>query len=306
MVVRLVILVFIVLKMSSLHGQLITTEPRNIRLLQRPTLLPQKIGKIKSDLIRESSGLVKSRKHPNVYWTHNDSGGSPKIYPITIDGKLISLNNGNTNRGILIQGAVNRDWEDIAIDNLGNILVGDFGNSSSNRRDLAIYIFQEPDSLTVENINYSQKISFYYSDQEKFPATKNNFDCEAMFTAHENIYLLTKHRDDKDTKLYRLDYTDSKQSQPAILLDSFRIRGKVTAADSTLDGSKIAVLTYNSVWVFEAPAGTDNYFRGKIYWQPIRALQCEAICFNDSETLLITNEQRKILKINIPNMTLLE
>lgn len=32
--------------------------------------------------IKESSGLAASRKHPGVYWTHNDSDDGPYVYAV--------------------------------------------------------------------------------------------------------------------------------------------------------------------------------------------------------------------------------
>ena len=41
------------------------------------------------DEIVESSGIIKSKKYPGVFWTHNDSGDSARIFAITEDGKII-------------------------------------------------------------------------------------------------------------------------------------------------------------------------------------------------------------------------
>jgi len=75
----------------------------------------------------------------------------------------------------------------------------------------------------------------------------------------------------------------------------------VTAAEANDDGSKLAVLTYNSVWVFQKENA--SYFQGKIKWLPIKAKQCEAICFKDDEQLLITNEQSELFILPIRNLT---
>src|SRR4051794_6987818 len=49
-----------------------------------------KLGRIDSREITESSGLAASRKHPGVFWTHNDSGNGPYIFAITRDGHLLA------------------------------------------------------------------------------------------------------------------------------------------------------------------------------------------------------------------------
>src|SRR5690554_2695558 len=70
------------------------------------------IGRIDHPPIRESSGLVASRRQPGVFWTHNDSGNPPAIYAIDRTGKLL---------GEWRIGAINHDWEDIALDDHGHL-----------------------------------------------------------------------------------------------------------------------------------------------------------------------------------------
>jgi len=67
----------------------------------------KRVGDIKSNLIREISGAVASRKNPGILWVHNDSGDLPRLYAISTAGELIGI--------YTITGAKARDWEDIAI-----------------------------------------------------------------------------------------------------------------------------------------------------------------------------------------------
>ena len=64
-------------------------------------------GVIRSELMREISGIVASRQNPGVLWVHNDSGDRPRIYAIDTKGDLLGICN--------VGGATERDWEDIAI-----------------------------------------------------------------------------------------------------------------------------------------------------------------------------------------------
>src|SRR5688500_11577539 len=48
-----------------------------------------KIGRLDSRAIPESSGVVASRKHPGVFWTHSDSGNGPAIFAVSRDGTLL-------------------------------------------------------------------------------------------------------------------------------------------------------------------------------------------------------------------------
>ena len=89
------------------------------------------------------------------------------------------------------------------------------------------------------------------------------------------------------------------ENNPLTKMASFDIGGMVTAADASPNGEKLAILTYNAVWLFENE--NDDYFKGKISWLPIYAKQCEAICF-DADTLVITNEQMEIFRLPIDSL----
>src|SRR2546427_1152391 len=63
-------------------------------------------GTFRSRRLTESSGVVASRAHPGILWTHNDSGDGPYLYATDLHG---------TDRGVVkVTGARNVDWEDIA------------------------------------------------------------------------------------------------------------------------------------------------------------------------------------------------
>lgn len=256
--------------------------------------------------INESSAIVRSRQFEDVYWTLNDSGDSARIFAVTRNGKAVQTKwaseSKQSNNGIPIASAVNIDWESISTDDSGNLLIGAFGNNENARRDLAIYIVPEPDPRKIGKTRARRRIDFHYPDQTKFPDRKNkNFDCEALFFANGKAYLLSKHRSNTRTKLYRLDATEPLVSNELTLLDSFEAKEQVTGADATPDGRKLAVLTYAGCWVFIAPEGSDNYFNGEAYYKPFKARQCEAICWNNKDSLIVTNEQKDLFELTFEN-----
>ena len=61
---------------------------------------------LETDRIPEASGIAHSLINENVLYTHNDSGGEASVFAIDTQGKLLAE--------IVIDGAKNRDWEDIA------------------------------------------------------------------------------------------------------------------------------------------------------------------------------------------------
>lgn len=237
----------------------------------------------------ETSGIIKSRLYDDVYWVHNDSGHETAIIPINRSGEVIKSYRYKTSAGQFIGDAVSMDWEDIMTDDQGNIIVADFGNNCNCRRDMVFYYIRESDP-TQRNNRVFKKVFFEYPDQKTFPASKDdfNFDAEGAFYAHGKIYVLSKNRSDTYTKLYRLDATNTEEVNTLTLLDTFDIKGKVTGADATEDGKKIALLTYTGVWIFEAE-NKDDYFDGNIWWLPLAASGMEGVCF-DGDSLIISRE----------------
>jgi hypothetical protein len=286
---------------------LITQDCTNTDEIVLPEIEPvelQPYAKINFPEINETSGLVKSRLWDDVFWTHNDSGDEARIFPIKKDGTIIKPEWMKKYVGIQIPDAVNVDWESITTDEKGHLYIGDFGNNSNTRRDLIIYVIEEPYPTQTVVTNTKKRILYYYPDQKSIPAEQYNYDAEAMFWKDGKIYILTKHRGNTYTKLYRLDTVKSMGKKPAKLIDKFNIHGQVSGVDISPDGSKLAVLTYTSVWLFETSIDSDNYFSGKISWLPYKAEHCEAISVDGNE-LIIANERGDLFSLEKDDLIVL-
>jgi len=272
------------------------TWMRHVPAWRRRTLEP--FSRFANGAINESSGIVRSRRHPGVYWTHNDSGDTARLFPIHMDGSCAA---GLTN-GIAIRGAENQDWEDLATGPDGAFYIGDVGNNENARTNLTVYRCAEPAALRDEPLQADDWMCIAYPDQDAFPPKHLNFDCEAMWW-NEGLYFLTKHRSDTRAKLYRLaDWTPGKT---AVLekRDEVDVFGMVTAADLSPDGARLAVLTYDAVWLFPFRPEDDPPLGRSRKWLPIQAEQCEALCFIDNDTLLITSEQGNLFQLPVSELT---
>lgn len=271
--------------------------------------------------LNEVSGMVRSRTYPDVWWVHNDSGDVPRIFAVNAQGQTImpgwlkeryyteDLQNGKEPwPGIEMLNSANVDWEDIAIDG-GRLYIADVGNNGNARRDLGIYVVNEPNPEAIDRARPTSFIPVVYPDQEGSPPEDWRFDCEAVFVSEGRLYLLTKFRADGrwdkityGTRLYRLDTTHTDVENELTLVSRLEDLPIIpTAADLSPDGQRLAVLSYDGVWVFEAEAGSDDWLAGKI-WRldlaPHRLKQAEAICWDDDTTLRIANEQREIFTLD--------
>ena len=262
---------------------------------QTETPLPEMTGRIQPKELNESSGLSQSFLVPGRYWSHNDSGGQPLLYPLDVNGNLLG-------GPVSVTGARNIDWEAICVDGTGRLWIADTGNNANKRQDLKIYQVLEPGKELPEALAVQRTLHFKFPDQKAFPPKALNFDCEALFFWNEKLYVLSKHRADIRTKLYRIEDLKTEKLQTATLVGEREIGDMVTDAAMHPEGKWLAVLTTAGVWLFETPAEGDAFLTqpGKHFlFEDWSWLQIEGMTWIDARHLMICNEQRFIFRLNI-------
>jgi hypothetical protein len=266
-------------------------QVRHFDLPKREPVELKLVAKLQPGPAKENSGIVKSRLHPDLFWIENDSGDEPRIYPIHRDGRNYEDTRYESEHGVLIGGAINVDWEDIATNDAGEIIVADTGNNENDRRDLVLYFLDEPSPIAGRT-TVRKKVFVRYPDQDQFPPDKThfNFDCEAVFTVGDTIYFLSKNRSNTCTTLYRLDDPQQEATNVLTKLGTVDIQGQAVGADCTPDGRRLAVLTYTGVWMFVRDELHQDFFDSQVFYAPLKRRDAEAICFADDKTLLIADE----------------
>jgi len=280
-------------------------------------------ARVEADPIGELSGIVKSPGRDNLYWVHNDSGDSARIFAITAEGKNIlptyskfSFYGEEDERGkkqwqgFEVLDARNEDWEDIAVDS-NYLYISDMGNNNNKRRDLGIYLVSEIDPTASTRTAVIQHLAIIYPDQESFPPQQKHFDSESLFTFDGKLYLITKHRApnsdsaEPGAKLYRLDTMLPDQDNVLTLLESNADITSATGADVSPDGQTLAVISYNDLWLFDRPQSGDLWLSSTSRRYPLNTdvfEQVEAITWVDNATLLIANEQRDIFRLPLADL----
>jgi len=228
-------------------------------------------------------------------WTLNDSGSPSTLYQIDkADDKLVHQ--------IAVQPAVNTDWEELTASE-DQLFIGNFGNNYGMRKDLAVYV------VSLEHINQQTTsaetvatIEFEFEDQTEFRHinNKHNFDCEAMVSFNNQLYLFSKNRGDNQCSIYALDLENSDVKQTAKSIATFDTKGQVTAADYDEETGVLALLGY----VYKPADGSmhpfiylfydfpdHNFFSGqhKRFDLGIQD-QAEGLSFIDNNMLLIACE----------------
>lgn len=241
--------------------------------------LPKTLHEVSGTEIAANSDLI---------WMLNDGGNAPEIYGLNKKGII---------KKVLKIDAKNHDWEDLASDKKGHLYIGDFGNNANKRKNLVILKINASTLKSSEKIDI-ERISFKYSNQEKFPPNKKKlyFDCEAFFHYNDSLYLFTKSRVKNDfgkTHLYKIPA--KKGHHVAEFVSTFSscdgLNCWVTSADISDDGKKVVLLSPKSIWVFTAFEGTD-FLNGVVTEIPLNNVsQKEGICFKNKNTLYITDEK---------------
>ena len=244
------------------------------------------IGRLEPEALQEASGLVRSRRHPGVFWTHNDSGHASTLFAVRRDGSAI---------GEFAVAAPNVDWEDIALDDRGRLYLGDIGNNGRRLPIRAIYRLDEPGpDRTAEAGPLPVSAATFY----RFPAD-GRFDAEGLWIEGDHALLVAKYLDGREAELFEVPLEPpAPLFRPALptrvgALPGFR--EPATGADLSEDGRRLAVCGTDVARVYERPDQSGHAWTliGTVRY---RADQVEAICW-DGADLILAGEGRGVYRI---------
>jgi hypothetical protein len=238
-------------------------------------------GRIDAAEIAECSGLVASRRHPGVFWAICDGGNAPALYALTRAGKRLAT---------FPVDARNLDWEDIATDDAGHLLIAETGNNERKRRPAVVYQVDEPDP--AKHRERAKPLPVLKTWRRDFPEPA---DCEALFIRKGMAYLIPKQRNGKPVTLYAFDLAGGPGPEPLQAVVTLPVRAPVTAADVSPDGKWLALLTVIGPYLFRIDGEGDVAAAGKAEQKSVFYVspKMEAACFVN-EGLLAATEERDV------------
>lgn len=238
------------------------------------------VGRIVHPRITESSGVVESRKHPGVFWTHVDGGGRKQVlYAMTRPGQPLAE--------YRVAGALLDDWEDIAIDDHGHVFLGDIGNNEAQRQQIAVHQVDEPDPARIQ----SGLVMVTRTWRLRFPEAP--VDCESLFVWRDFGYLISKVVKNARAEIYRFALTNEAQPQILERLGEIKIDSPVTGADISPDGRLLGLVAKSGAFVYRIDGDVARATRGKPFETKFRHEHIEGCSFV-REGLLATAESREI------------
>jgi len=236
----------------------------------------------------ETSGLIEFN---GKLWSFNDSGGKPEIY-------AYSLMSDSILQTISLKNAINKDWEDIAQDD-NYIYIGDFGNNLGARDSLIIYKISKLSIPAKGNAEILPEIITYrypgYT-ATKFPLTFSAFDCEALITFGDSLFVFTKDWTSGMSTIYSIPKNPG--NYIASRLTTFNALGLVTGADVL--GNKLVLIGYSNfmpfVWIFSIPqtiAALTVKNGMRIELTSLETYQTEGISIIDDYRVIISSEKTR-------------
>ena len=247
----------------------------------------QKTNRLPKDL-KEISGWVFANDSTLI--AHNDGGNDPKIFVLNLDGSI--------RHKVSVTNAENTDWEDIALDQKGNLYLGDFGNNNNTRTNLKILKVTAKKVLDNQDVE-AKFIEFSYPEQKDFPPklAEKYFDCEAMSFYNDSLYLFTKCRAEPfDGKcfVYTLPTKPgtykAKKRYYMVLGKRDWFRDAATSAD--IQNDKLYILTYNRVIIHSFENGKAKY---ESHQTLLPLTQKEALAVHPNGKIVVGDERQKIV-----------
>ncbi len=272
-------------------------------------------GRLMSTEIDEASGLAASWNHPDLLWTHNDSGDTARLFLIRPGGSTVA-------EILLTSVSKAIDWEDMAIapcdanSETACIYVADVGDNLKKREKVVIYRFPEPvispdvldqhtpDAPAIElNIEKADEIWLTYPEGPR--------DVETLMVHPKTaaIYLVEKN-ETSDAPVFRVPTpafgTSTTPETPASAAPIATLHHKglsgltamLTAGDISPDGREFTVRTYLQAFTYCMPAETNDAdaFETAFAAPPVRSSlpilgQAETLTYDrTSNAIWITSE----------------
>lgn len=243
---------------------------------------PQRIAELANQQIAESSGLAASRRMEGVFWTHNDSGDTPRVFAFDQAGKHLGT--------CRLRDAEAIDWEDMAAFDRGGkswLLLADVGDNARRRASCTLYLCEEP-SIASREVT-ATAIRFRYPD--------GPHNCEAVgVDAQQGVILLAIKILDPQCAIFQLKLPEQPTQDTLVAEPVGSVAVPVaTGMAVSPDGRRLVILTYTDGFQFERDVDESwkqAFARTAVRIPlPIRR-QGEAICFGrDGFTLYLTSEK---------------
>ena len=242
------------------------------------TLQASTSGSVASDALTEISGIAASRRTRGVFWVHNDSGDSARVFAIDATGKTLGE--------FALDGAQAVDWEDIAVapgpgpntkangkGSTSDLYVGDIGDNTGTRASVTVYRVPEP-AVDHAGTSFAEPVARVLPGAVALTFTYPDgpHDAEALLVDPRSHDLLVVTKDLVGGRgLVFRGRADAPAGTSAVLEHvgqvSLGLAQGVTGGDVSASGDTVALRTYLGVVLYPRPAG-------KKLWRAFEQTSC--------------------------------
>jgi len=222
--------------------------------MPKPTSPPKPLGQVDSAQINEASGLSTSRINNEIFYTHNDSGDSARLFALDRSAHLVAILN--------LSGISAIDYEDMAIGpgpvpDTNYIYLGDIGDNDARRKSITVYRFTEPrialDEIpppTDEKPNTPKTITIDEIDslQLRYEDGPRNAEALMVDPLTGDLFIATKQIGTTTIYVARSDTLKPDTTITLHPIATVQLGGlhMITAGDISPDGTLIALRSYST------------------------------------------------------------
>jgi hypothetical protein len=248
--------------------------------------------------LKEISGLESI--NDTLLIAHNDGGNEPLLYLLNLKGEI--------QKTCLISNAKNTDWEDLTIDNQGNLYIADIGNNLNKRKKVRIL------KVAIDSVLHSSSViatiyPFSYPDQTEFPPPNKNlhYDAESLSFYNDSLWIFTKCRSvpfDGRSKIYSIhpkDLNDGNWNMKGEIIPGVKSWKYDSFTASTVYKDTFYLITYNKLLTVTRKSNDFEIIKNNQFF---RFNQRESIAITPSGKIFIANEghwllgKQRIIKYN--------
>lgn len=265
-----------------LWSQTGVAPPTPVRQFGEPRLL----ANLNSTDVRESSGLAASGRRDGVWFTHNDSGDSARIFRFRESGEV--------DQPIVIEGATAIDWEDMeaaTVDGTAALYVGDIGDNARRRPNVVVYRFVEPTEGQTR-VDTIERYEIRYANGAR--------DAEALLVdpASGDIYIVSKEPRNEPAQVLRVRNPRGSGSYTAEAVGTVTIPAGpggstlVTGGSVSADGRYVVLRTYLGAYEYRVRGRFDRWWQSTPTTVPIALeMQGEAIAYDRGGRRIVTTSE---------------
>lgn len=197
----------------------------------------------------EISGIAASRTSAGLWWVHNDSGDTARVFAIDDAGAVRAT--------LTLAGVTANDFEDIAVGDgpvagTKYLYVGDIGDNAAARPEIVVHRMVEPTVAATGSTTGT--ITGIETLRLRYPDGARDAEGLAIDPVSQSILVVTKSLAGGAQPVYRASTSAVAGSTTTMTVagtvtTTAGLAGAITGADLSRDGLQLAIRTYGGVRV---------------------------------------------------------